>query len=334
MKKKLFSILLATSLLAGTGINAYPITKAKADGTTVTIAVDEELYDMNILTVAEYSDTLDWVYRMTYDTLITLDANGNFAPGLATQWLVSVESEGPEQRPSNLIFENWPAEWSTEAGPLSVPPGWETLHNLSYDESAFLDWINSPNESSVIIDITLRQGVYTYWEEEITSQMIYDIIVASYYAASDSLFHKQWSPFAYSLSGLEGDSFVPDGIWIEDEYHFKLYPENAGTGMSWLDVLYSLTEPMAGIFDASVASTEDDYIQGSGAYVFDGFNEGQDVTLSPNAQWALGTAPTQDVQFIFASNDDSRWYAFSEGERKLFESSYSSDTENTRLLAN
>lgn len=93
MKKKIISMLLATTLLAGAATSTVSLKKATAEGATVNIAVDEELNDVNILTVTEHSDTLDWIYKMTYDTLITLDENGNFQSGLAEEWFVSVSDD-------------------------------------------------------------------------------------------------------------------------------------------------------------------------------------------------------------------------------------------------
>ena len=94
--------------------------------------MDEELNDVNILTVTEHSDTLDWIYKMTYDTLITLDENGNFQSGLAEEWFVSVsDDESSEENTfddTQLEFEDWPTEWIT-----SYPPGWKTLHRVNYN---------------------------------------------------------------------------------------------------------------------------------------------------------------------------------------------------------
>ena len=105
MKKRIISMLLVTSLLASVGMQAVSLKKATAEGTMVKIAVDEQLDNINILTVTEYSDTLDWIYKMTYDTLITLDEDGNFAPGLAEEWQVVVLDEGGGENSFELILE-------------------------------------------------------------------------------------------------------------------------------------------------------------------------------------------------------------------------------------
>lgn len=108
MKKQIISMFLTMALLTTAGMGTFP-KLATADGaTTVKIGVDEQLDDINILTVTEYSDTLDWIYKMTYDTLITLDEDGDFTPGLALEWQVSIldedRGEGSDNDPLMSLY--------------------------------------------------------------------------------------------------------------------------------------------------------------------------------------------------------------------------------------
>ena len=314
MRKKIVSMFLATALVIAVGMETFPKVATADEEAMVKIAVDEQLDDINILTITEYSDTLDWIYKMTYDTLITLDEDGNFAPGLAEEWQVVVLDEGGGENsfdPNLLEFEDWPVEWTT-----SYPPGWEMLQGYDYSEDVRGGLEFCIGDSRAGIYIKLRRDLPSFFGE-VTSGTIYDMLVAAYSAPSETLFHKQWAPFAYSNSeeDVGEDDFVPQGIEILGEYEFMLYPKFESYGKGWIDILYSLTEPISGIFNPNTASTEDDYVYGSGAYIFEEFNatEGY-VQLTPNAGWRLGAVPTQDVKFVFIPDEVARWTTFGNNE--------------------
>lgn len=185
------------------------------------------------------------------------------------------------------------------------------MHRVNYNhQTAEMSFWGGNNP--IEIYFKLREGVYTHEGEEITSEMVLDVIAASYDADENTLIHKQWEPFAYTDTP-EAPSFTVQGIDIINEYEFKLLP-HLGNGRGWMDILYSLTQPMAGIFCEAHIFGDVYYVQGSGAYMFENFDITNGfVHLTPNAQWVLGTAPTQDVKFMFIPDDNVRWASFQNG---------------------
>ena len=79
MKKKLISLLLATSLF-GTLMGAFPTieksVKADENADGIVVAVEDTFEHLSIIQQTEQSDLVDWVYKMTYDRLLEFDRDG------------------------------------------------------------------------------------------------------------------------------------------------------------------------------------------------------------------------------------------------------------------
>lgn len=281
MKKRL-AILTAATLLC-TGLGIFPITTGAAEkADTVRIGVDDPFYDMNILTATKLSATENAVFTMAYDTLLTLDNEGNIQPGLIESW------ESPDNIVSDLTIEVLSQTWDSDES--CPPPGWENFPPKSSDSRNYID-ANS-DEATIY---TLREELKFQNGVRLTAYEIEDYIAFAKLQPTDTLIYKMWAPVT---------------IVVYDERTFSFFIDMYNYSMGNMDFNYLLTSPISSIVYVEDPDdvVDDEIPLGTGAYRIDSVEIEKKVTLERwEDWWNPATVPTQYVTFInVGSLDDAR----------------------------
>lgn len=298
MKKRTLAVAIATTLFCAS-LGTLPISNVKADDSnTVNIAVDEPFSSLDIFSITEYSSSVDWIFKMTYDTLLTLDEEGNLQPGLAKEWR-TVPSEGGDDDEeefeiiSGSSFDLSAWEWDT-----TYPPGWSEGQDADYNpDTAKLEFLTGTGPLTV--EFRLREDIKFHCGCNFDADALEMFLLnVKQDASSDSLIAKQWS----AIIDPPIEDMPYSSIHVVDDYTIQLQLKFSDKTFGWIDFLYSLASPMASIVEAY---SGDGYnvAFGTGAYTVKKFENGY-VELEPNENWKLGDVPTQNVSFTYIDVDN------------------------------
>ena len=283
--KKIISLLIATTLMASVSGNmATPIANAiSTNVNSLTIAVDEDFGDLNILTMTEHSYSSDYIFTMAYDTLLTLDENGNFQPGLVDSW----EIDGDSYIFGSSISDDIEVSDKSDR----TPPGWrEVPFDPSGDNIFFSDDLS---ESGGIV-YTLRSGLQFQNGEDFSAQSIEALIDFAKLQPHDTLIYKQWAPITINI--------------IEDN-KFSFLIDLTSFPMGNMDFRYTLASPIGSMVNVSGfenGATISEIPKGTGAYEIETITESS-VTLTRNTNWwnIFNPVTMQTVTFEYCNDSEN-----------------------------
>ncbi|MBO5480564.1 MAG: hypothetical protein J6A63_05210 [Clostridia bacterium] len=280
-KKRIMAVLSAATVLLTSGVGTgISLNAAKADNaTSATVIVDEPFTDLNILTRTKGSYTADMVYTMIYDTLFTLDANGNFAPNLVETW--------------EIIAEGGYSSWS----PLELPsgefaPGWEV-------PPEFVDLAIYDTNVTGIMICQILEGVTFQNETPLTVDSLIALVNYAKAQPTNTLIYQTWAPVT---------------ITYIDDYTFVLGVNMVNYNIGFIDVMFNLASPQGSIVDVGeLGNGAAGYPLGTGAYTLEEIvtestgdtTECYAVELERWAGWRNVTeVPTQYVTFEYVENSN------------------------------
>ena len=189
MKNKKFmgisTICLATVMASTCLLGGYKsLLKASAMvADTVYIAVDEPLDETNLFTATKLTEATGAVFTMAYDTLLTMDSNGNLQPCLVDSW------EFSDATGSNEWDYVLPAYIENNWGSM-MPPGWEKLPAYMESEQFMAQDGEECSDGTIY---HLREDVRFYDGSYLTAQSIADLVAFAKTLPTDTLLYKQWS---------------------------------------------------------------------------------------------------------------------------------------------
>lgn len=278
-QRKIQATFLATVLLLGSGLGMVSENVKAESATSATVIVDEPFTDLNILTRTKGSYTTDMVYTMIYDTLFTLDANGDFAPNLVESW--------------EIIAEGGYSSWS----PLELPsgefaPGWEVPPE--FVELAIYD----TNVTNIMI-CQILEGVTFQNGEPLTVNNLIALVNYAKAQPTNTLIYQTWAPVT---------------ITYIDDYTFVLGVNMVNYNIGFIDVMFNLASPQGSIVDVGeLGNGAAGYPLGTGAYTLEEIvtestgdtTECYAVELERWAGWRNVTeVPTQYVTFEYVENSN------------------------------
>lgn len=247
-----------------------PSRKAKAEYlNSVTIAVDEEIENLNLLTRTEGSYAADMVHTMVCDRLFTLGAGGGFTSDLIESWQM-VEGEGGY---GELL--DYPDE-------IISAPGWKEQPNFEED-------IYSMFDSTASVICTLHEGVRFHDGSEFTAHSLVELVNFARAQSPDTLIYRTWAPVTIS---------------VIDDYTFSFWIDTEHYGVGFMDVIYGLASPQGGIVAAGEGYDENEYPIGTGAYKIVEINNSLSVRLERSDDWWRSeTVSTEYVTFQYISDN-------------------------------
>lgn len=285
MKKKRFVAICATCLATAVGGYAFiggykPLIKANATVVdTLRVGVDEPMNGLNIFTATKLTDVTSAVFTMTYDTLLTLDSNGNLQPGLVEEWFPSEETGDNEwtYEVPEYIEDNW--------GTI-LPPGWEKLPPYLEGEQFVAQSGDGLSGGTVYF---LREGVRFHDGSYLTAQSIADLVAFSKTLPTDTLLYKQWS--------------CVSTVNVLEEYSFSFSLNLANCTGGNMDFTYGLASPMGSIVSVEGLTSETlpTFAMGTGAYKESGTVSVNQVQLEKNPYWwnAINPVSTPNITFYY-----------------------------------
>ena len=305
MKKRVLATAIAVISLCAGNLK-FSTEKAQADTSdSVKILVDEPFENLDLYSVTEYSSSVDWIFNMLYDTLITLDEEGNFCPGLAREWRIIPTGDGSGESEDGLTsilgssLELFPWAWET-----SYPLGWKEGKDVDYNPStAQLNFFDSPG--TLIVEFDLREDVVyadgTDFDAEALAEFLLSIREE---VSSNTLIYKQWKPVIEPR--YEGEDTF-ESVTVVNNYTIRFELSFTSSPYGWMDFLYGLASPLAGIGRYYGDETYTGIANGTGAYLV--VDKGTDcVELQPNEYWALGDVAESNVKFTYIGegNENAR----------------------------
>lgn len=288
-QRKIQATFLATVLLLGSGLGMVSENVKAESATSATVIVDEPFTDLNILTRTKGSYTTDMVYTMIYDTLFTLDANGDFAPNLVETW--------------EIIAEGGYSSWS----PLELPsgefaPGWEV-------PPEFVDLAIYDTNVTGIMICQILEGVTFQNGEPLTVDNLIALVNYAKAQPTNTLIYQTWAPVT---------------ITYIDDYTFVLGVNMVNYNIGFIDVMFNLASPQGSIVDVGeLGNGAAGYPLGTGAYTLEEIvtestgdtTECYAVELERWEDWRQATeVPTQYVTFRYIGDSTNPEMAILNGE--------------------
>lgn len=270
MKKFTIFITLFAFMFGITPLSTASAQKQSAN--EINIAVDEQFYGLDIVTMTKHSSAVDQAFTMIYDRLLAFE-NGRITSDIALSYELLPSDDpgegGNDSWADDFYIPECPEEWIEG---YYAPPGmldWEDTEELN-----FLD-----GSGQMIIRITLRDDVYFSDNSNLTAEDVAQWIVRAKSCPTDTLLYKQWESV---FSAIEVDSTTID-----------LYMDLSDKDYGYVDFIYSLTTPIA-----SIIKYDNGYI-GTGAYSV-AECENNFVKLERRSSWWKGEVSGADyVNFYY-----------------------------------
>ena len=244
----------------------------KQSANEIKIAVDEQFYDLDIMTMTKHSSAVDQAFTMIYDRLFAFE-NGRITSDIALSYELLPSDEpgegGNDSWADDFYIPECPEEWIEG---YDAPPGM-----LDWEDTEELNFLGGSGQ--MIIRITLRDDVYFSDNSNLTAEDVAQWIVRAKSCPTDTLLHKQWESV---FSTIEVDSTTID-----------LYMNLSDKDYGYVDFIYSLTTPIA-----SIIKYDNGYI-GTGAYSV-AECENNFVKLERRSNWWKGEVSGADyVNFYY-----------------------------------
>lgn len=255
-----------------------PLSTASAQKQSVNeinIAVDEQFYDLDIMTMTKHSSAVDQAFTMIYDRLLAFE-NGRITSDIALSYELLPSDDpsegGNDSWADDFYIPECPEEWIEG---YYAPPGM-----LDWEDTEELNFLGGSGQ--MIIRITLRDDVYFSDNSNLTAEDVAQWIVRAKSCPTDTLLYKQWESV---FSAIEVDSTTID-----------LYMNLSDKDYGYVDFIYSLTTPIA-----SIIKYDNGYI-GTGAYSV-AECENNFVKLERRSNWWKGEVSGVDyVNFYYYTN--------------------------------